>query len=165
MSGLHWAEIINNLLVPLLAVVITIYLVPFLRTKAKAEPDKTKQSTLNSLADVLEAAVNAAKVNVVQTQATASDTASGRDKKQAAIKATNEQLTQLGVDTSKLDLGAIVEAAYSAKKDELKTNYAAQNSQVEPEKQAVTVETPKETEPATGITTKIDPTLPQPLNK
>lgn len=119
MSELHWAELINNILMPVIAIVVVAFLIPYLRAKAKSTGNKG----YDTLADILATATSVAKNSVVQVEANADNGAAGVDKKQVAIKQTAEQLQKLGVDTSKLDLTPIVESAYSAKKSELHANY------------------------------------------
>lgn len=124
MTELRWAEIFNTVVLPLIAIVVSCFLVPWLRSKAKTEKTAAERAKYKALADGLETALKVAKVNVTQA---ASMDMSGKEKKATAVTATANQLAEAGIKD--VDIDSVVEAAYSAQKSELKTNYSKQAQQ------------------------------------
>lgn len=125
MSNLNVAELINNIVIPVAVVAVSAFLIPFLRAKAKASKTDQSKNFYNMVANILEVSTTTAKNAVVVAEAKAKANASGADKKAMAVAKVGTQLKSLGIDPQQtvLDLSSIVEAAYSAKKDELHANY------------------------------------------
>ncbi|GAF41786.1 hypothetical protein FC83_GL002720 [Agrilactobacillus composti DSM 18527 = JCM 14202] len=112
-----------QVVLPIVILVVSGYVIPLIRNSAKVQKNNLKKQGLNSLADILNALTKIAEVQVTQTEANKSVGATGVDKKQAAVQATKIQAQNLGLDTKHVDVPAIVEAAFSTKKQELHANY------------------------------------------
>lgn len=157
MSELHWAEIFNNIIIPVIALAVTVFVIPWLRAKAQAEKDVNKKQTYEALAQKLQTVADLANVNVVQAEASADPGAAGVDKKQQAVKQTMEDAAKLGISTQGMNIPAIIETAFSAKKQQLHQNYPTNATSSEPSATA-------ESEQDTSTTESEYADVPKPLN-
>ncbi|WP_416353944.1 phage holin, LLH family [Agrilactobacillus fermenti] len=157
MTELHGAEIFNNIVIPVIAAAVTFFVIPWLRAKAQSEKDVNKKQTYEALAQKLQTVADLANVNVVQAEASADSGAAGVDKKQQAVKQTMEDAARLGISTQGMNIPAIIETAFSAKKQQLHQNYPTNTAS--PESSAVA-----EPEQDTSITETEYADVPKPLN-
>ncbi|GAF42037.1 hypothetical protein FC83_GL002931 [Agrilactobacillus composti DSM 18527 = JCM 14202] len=124
----NWNIILYQIILPIVILIVSGYLIPLIRSLAKNQKNVVKKQSLNSLADILDALDKIASTQVAQIEANKSTNVVGLDKKRTATKATNAQARSLGINTSGIDISAIVESAFSAKKQELHSNYRTSTS-------------------------------------